>query len=254
MGMLRNGTNGIYKNLADFKADFPTYNINSINLPPKFNNPAKYDFTLQADSPHIGAGSADGSKNIGGTSYGVPYVAGLAPQWLEANSAVISRSDGSTPDLVLSGNDLVLAPGKVSGQITSAPMRISLNPAAIQLLQYNGFLGFNKSQAGGSATNNNVPDANVHAGNTTNGAGNPDRLSYEMRWTDNDVMPGSDVDWTVTPIVTPGTFLHFEWNTQPMFDTMGFGNGNALFNKNASPSPVSAVWIQVRVTLTNNYV
>ncbi|MBS7565164.1 hypothetical protein KHS38_12185 [Mucilaginibacter sp. Bleaf8] len=253
MGMLRNGTTGNYKSLADFKADYPGYFLNCINLPPKFNNPAKYDFTLQADSPHIGAGNSDGTFNIGGTSYGVPYVAGVAPQWLEPN-AVISRSDGQNPDLVMSGTDLILAPGKQVGAITSAPMRISLNPVAIQQMQYNGFLGFNKSQAGGSATNNNVPDANVYAGSAANGGGNPDRLSYEMRWTDNDTMPGSDVDWTVTPIVAPGSFLRFEWNTQPLFDTMGFGNGSASFNKNASPSPVSAVWIQIRVTLTNNYV
>ncbi|MBS7565071.1 hypothetical protein KHS38_11710 [Mucilaginibacter sp. Bleaf8] len=253
MGMLRNGTNGTYKSLADFKADYPGYFLNCINLPPKFNNPAKYDFTLQADSPHIGAGNSDGTLNIGGTSYGVPFVAGVAPQWLEPN-AVISRSDGQNPDLVMSGTDLVLAQGKASGTITSAPMRISLNPAAIQLMQYNGFLGFNKSQPGGSATNNNVPDANIYAGSAANGGGNPDRLSYEMRWTDNDTMPGSDVDWTVTPIVAPGSFLRFEWNTQPLFDTMGFGNGSASFNKNASLSPVSAVWIQIRVTLTNNYV
>ncbi|CAM3786967.1 hypothetical protein MUGA111182_09720 [Mucilaginibacter galii] len=251
MGYIRNTSSGTYKNLTDFNTDFPTYNTHSLvpTLSPRFNSVPRLDFSLQFDSPMLNAAS-DNTKNIGGTLFGNPYVAQTAPEWQVANGAVISVTDG-TPDLVISGTDLSIAPGKTRGIITSAPMRIALNPVQIEKMQYNGLLLFNKSLAGGSGTNVNVPDSNVFAGDNTTGGGNPDRLSYEMRHTDNDLMPGSDVDWLNSGITAPGNFLRYEWNTKPIFDNAGYGNGSASFNPNGITSPVSAVWIQLRVTLTN---
>lgn len=251
MGYIRSGANGTYKDLAGFQADKPSLNTHSINSPPYFNNAAKLDFTLQSSSPHLNAAS-DNTKNIGGTSYAVPSVFATDNEWKivdNGGTAVISKSDGINPDLIISGGDLVLAPGKASGTITGAPKRISANPVTIAEMRCNGFFLFNKSMAGGSATNSNVPDANAEIGDE-----NPDRLSYEMRWTDNDIQPGSDTDWINANQGTPGNFMRFEWNKQPVFDNNGFGNGSASFVSTGVTSPVSAMWIQRRITLRNNYV
>ncbi|MDT3405095.1 hypothetical protein [Mucilaginibacter terrae] len=254
MGMVRVLSTGTYKSLSTFKADNPGYFLNSFSAPPLFNNAAKLDFTLLPESLHLGA-AQNGVDNIGGTLLATALATDTSSEWKPDNDAIISNSN-NTPDLVFSGTDLVLAPGKVWGQITSAPILAAANPVQIQSINYNGFLLFNKSTSGGSTSNNNVPDSAVYAGNNSTGAGNPDRLSYEMRWTDADAKPNAttNTDWISTPLVSAGTFISFEWNVQPLFDSAGIGNGSSLFNKNASPSPVNAKWVQIRVTLTNQYV
>lgn len=254
MGMIRVLSTGTYKSLYTFKADNPGFFSNSFSAPPLFNNAAKLDFTLLSESLHLGA-AQNGVDNIGGTLLATAFATDTSSEWKIDNGAVITSLNG-TPDLIFSGTDLVLAPGKAWGQITSAPMLAAANPVQIQSINYNGFFLFNKSAGISSTSNNNVPDSSVTAGNHISGAGNPDRLSYEMRWTDADAQPSAntDNDWICTPLVTPGTFLSFEWNTQPLFDSFGIGNGSAAFNKNASPSPVNAKWVQIRVSLTNQYV
>jgi hypothetical protein len=242
---------GVHKSMADWNAENPGWNSHSINANPKFNSVARLDFSLQYDSPHINAAS-DNTRNIGGTIYGIPFVAQTSAEFQEINGALISVSDG-TPDLILSGNDYIIAPGKIKGTLMSAPTKIAANPVEIDKMQYNGFFLFNKSLPGNTGTNKNVPDSNVFPNDNALGAGNPDRLSYEMRWTNNDIMPGSQIDWLNSGIIATGDFLRFEWNVKPVFDNAGYGNGSASFNNSGILSPVSAIWIQIRVTLTNLY-
>jgi hypothetical protein len=235
-----------YADLAAQKAAEPTYNVNSMNVAPKFNSVAKLDFTLQYDSPHIGAAS-DGVSNIGGTAYAKTSVASLSDEW-KAPAAVY---DG----LELSGQDVVIKAGRTSGTVVSAPLKIAANPVQLTFVNFNGFALFNKNAAGGSIANNNVPDALVYPNGGGDAGATPDRLSYEMRWTDNDTMPGSDVDYLNGYATSPGAWVLFEINngTPPLVDGAGIGNGSPLFNP-AFTYPVSAVWVQIRITLTNAYV
>lgn len=249
MGRIRVMSTGNYQTLAQFQASNPGYFANSFNASPQFNGASKMDFTLSDNSPHIGAAS-DGLSNIGGTLFAKSLAGSIATEWL---NGTISQSAG-TPDLVFSGSDLIISPGKQSGTITSKPILVSANVVQIQGVNFNGFFLFNKSAGGGSAGNANVPDSSVRAGNNPDGSGNPDRLSYEARWTDNSAMPVVDADWTSTPLVAAGSFLRFEWNTKPVFDNMGRGNGQGTFDSSVTPGSVNAVWMQFRVTLTNLYV
>ena len=248
-----NNAGAAYANLAAYQADPANtgLNGNSINQQPKFNNSEKLDFTLQYDSPHIGAGQ--GATNIGGTSYAKPFVANVSPQWNVNTGAIISSSDGATPDLVLNGTDYQIAPGKTKGTITSAPIRLSDNPVIISQLMYNGFMLYNKSLPGGSATNQNVPDANVFPNAGGVAGANPDRLSMELRWTTDDIQPASETDWLNQYTTAAGAFIKVEINRQPFVDALGYGNGSASFNAGANYQ-ISAIWIQLRITLTNEYV
>jgi hypothetical protein len=245
MGALYIGATA-YADLAAQRAADPTYNVNSMNVAPKFNSVAKLDFTLQYDSPHIGAAS-DGVSNIGGTAYAKTTVASLSDEW-KAPAAVY---DG----LELSGQDVVIKAGRTSGTATSAPLKIAANPVQLTFVNFNGFALFNKGAAGGSISNNNVPDASVYLNAGGDAGATPDRLSYEMRWTDNDTMPGSDVDYLNGYATAPGAWVLFEINNgaPPLVDGAGIGNGSPLFNP-AFTYPVSAVWVQIRITLTNAYV
>jgi hypothetical protein len=236
-----------YVDLVAQKVAEPTYNVNSMNVAPKFNSVAKLDFTLQYDSPHIGAAS-DGVSNIGGTAYAKTSVASLSDEW-KAPAAVY---DG----LELSGQDVVIKAGRTSGTVISAPLKIAANPVQLTFVNFNGFALFTKSaNATPNISNNNVPDAAVFPNGGGDAGATPDRLSYEMRWTDNDTMPGSDVDYINGYATAPAAWVQFEINNgaPPLIDGAGIGNGSPLFNP-AFTYPVSAVWVQLRITLTNAYV
>ncbi|REE01101.1 hypothetical protein [Marinoscillum furvescens] len=69
-----------YTDLAAANAANPTYFSGCVDLDPKFNNAEGGDFSLAADSPHIGAGNA--GNNIGGTTFGQSYFYGS--EWLDA--------------------------------------------------------------------------------------------------------------------------------------------------------------------------
>jgi hypothetical protein len=239
-----------YENLAAQVAADPSFNINSINANPKFNNASKNDFTLQFDSPNLASGS--GGSNIGIYPFAVPSYLTLSAEWQTGNGATFNN-------LELSGLDAVISSGQTSGTVTSGAKRLFANPTEIEVLYYYGQLMFNKtaSSGGGGAMNNNVPDANVFAGSNANGGGNPDRLTIEARWSSNDEMPAQDSDWTNGGFGAAGLFYKFEINAEPRMyfnpvDNLYYGCGSASYvPSNSFTFPV--VWIQYRVTLTNTY-
>lgn len=230
-----------YQALAAHRTSWPALNVNSFTLAPKFNNVEKMDFTLAFDSPHI---KVDGT-NIGGTNTATPSTV-LDAEWQSVNGAIWSGVE-------MSGTDLVLSAGQTVGTITSAPIRIAANTSEIQNLQYNGLLLFNKSTAGGSTTNLNVPDTTVYAGNDASGMGNPDRLTIEMRWSGADAQPSSSAQWLNGNLLPAGNYGIFCINRKPTVDNTGKANGEAGYS-NTSVNPVYAQWVQFRVTLRNNYV
>lgn len=239
----RDNTIGKMFYLAESKKAYPTSNPASFNLPPLFNNVAKEDFSLQYNSPHIGKSSTGG--NIGATGYGKALYSSTAPEFQPENGAVYAG-------LELFGQDIVISAGQTFGTITTAPIRIAANPETIERLVFLGALLFNKSAAGGSATNKNVPDAAVYAGDDASGGGNPDRLSIEMRFTAADTLPAMEEDWNNGGYMAPGAFGKFLINERPLIDGAGRGNAEPDFDTISNQS-VSAVWVQVRVTLTNAY-
>jgi hypothetical protein len=61
------------------------------------------------------------------------------------------------------------------------------------------------------------------------------------------------IDWTNYFLGAAAAWLHFECNAKPLVDNAGLGNGSAAFNP-AVTNEVAPIWVQWRVTLTNNYV
>lgn len=251
-----NGTT--YADLSAFKAD-NAISATNFNLPPKFNNVYKYDFTLQYDSPHIGTAS-DGVSNIGGTSYAKVSDMFVSPEWQIANGAVYSKNNGADialnaaeADIVYDGQDLVLAVGKTKGHVIPAPVKVAANPQVLQGINLNGIGYFNKSANNGSLMNDNVPDADAYPAALAGAAGaNPDRLSYGFRFTDADTQPGSDVDWLNGYNGTAGAFVLLELFGKPMMNSNGIGCGSPLYDP-ASGIELSVVWVQPKITLTRLY-
>lgn len=261
MGQLINFSSVSYADLAAYRADSANaaYNLNSFNLPPKFNNVYKYDFTLQYDSPHILAAS-DGLSNIGGTSYAKVSDMFVSPEWQIANGAIYSTNNGASTttnaanaDILYDGQDLVLAAGRTVGYVIPAPVKVASNPQVLQGVNLNGIGYYNKSAANATLMNDNVPDADAYpgAGNTAAGA-SPDRLSYGLRFTDNDTQPGSDVDWVNGYNGPTGAFVLLEPFGKPLMNTNGVGNGSALFDTSIGVE-LSVIWVQPKITLTRQY-
>jgi hypothetical protein len=255
--------NGItYADLAAYKADVNnTFHVASFNLPPKFNNVYKYDFTLQYDSPHILA-AADGVSNIGGTSYAKVSDMFNDPEWKIANGAVYSTNNGTATttnlanaDIVYDGQDLVLAAGRTMGYVIAAPVKVAPNPQTLNGVNLNGIGYYNKSALNGSLMNDNVPDADAYPAATTpvGAAGqSPDRLSYGLRFTADDTQPGSDVDWVNGYMGQAGAFVLLEPFGKPFMNTNGIGTGSALFDPSVGVE-LSVVWVQPKITLTRLY-
>jgi len=239
MGNIRVSSTGTYQNIEVHKTSNPGFNLNSFSASPKFNNADKQDFSLQIDSPHIGSGS-NVLIPIGGTTYGKPFLIG---DMIAAGAALDS--------LELSGTDLIVSAGSTSGTITFPPVKIADNTQEIEKCQFNGFLLFNKSKTGSTATNDNVPDCNIANSAAIDGSGNPDRLAYEMRWTNSEEQPAVDSQW-LNGGVSPGTWFKFEVNSKPLIDSNGRGNGDPAFTPTGSG--ISAIWVQPRFTLTKVYV
>jgi hypothetical protein len=122
-----------------------------INRDPKFNNASKLDFTLQADSPHIGR-ALDGFSNIGGTEYAQSFYAGIS------NPNILLFEHSESIDVTTNNNDWRLKNDEVEGWIR-AVIRVSNTDVQISRIPYIGNYAFDADQPGGSSTNMNVPDS-----------------------------------------------------------------------------------------------
>jgi hypothetical protein len=155
-----------------------------MNKDPKFNNPSIEDYTLQADSPHIGAGEA--GVNIGRFGIGV---------------SVINTDDGI-------GDTEVITTPEID---TSIPLSFQLDTEEIEgYVQYTFKVGsspivpgpidplvafnFNTSSAGGTTGNNNVPDSE------------PLSIDYPRKLTTTSAAPN-----TVTLVVSGNDAVVGEW-------------------------------------------
>lgn len=233
-------------NFTTHRILYSTTNINSISLDPKFNDIQAQDFTLQADSPHIGRAS-DGISNIGGTNYAIRDA---------ANGDVYFTNAVSRTNLAFIGDDQIVSGGS-SGEVIGAPRFVSNTVKVLQKMTYNGLLEFNKAISGGTVGNRNVPDQEVYDSTLQppNVAGaNPDRLVYYMRFSTQVAQPATSGEWDNGGLWTAGNYETFEWNTKPCVDNVGVGNGSPSFNASATPVFIQATWIQLKIKLRNDYV
>ena len=208
--------------LINHKIAYPTLNVNSINSSPLFNSATKQDFSLQENSPHIGTGLS--GSNIGGTNYAVA-------QYLNSDLEVISGNTNTTNITF-----------KWANSITTVGV---ISPVAL--------LQFNKSFSGGTADNINVPDFNVFAAGDATGSDSPDRLTFEMRWTASATQPSIDSEWNNNGLLPAGSYGVFQWFEQPYVDIFGVTSGIYNYNSN-SRNRIEAVWLDIRITVRNNYV
>jgi hypothetical protein len=225
-------------NLATFLTNYPTADNNNIDSDPLFNNVSKQDFSVQSSSPMIG--HASNGYNVGSVTVGSPYYAGTAS---EIDTPVTKTNLTGTTDLVVGG-------GGDTGLLRTDVMTVnsgSLNK--LSTMKYIGELRFDKDETGGTTENQNVPDYTT----ATTGAGaNPDRLTYKMRWSTGTVAPTVDADWDNNGVIAAGNFAEFEWNTVPMIDAVGQGNGSTTYN-GSTASEVVASYIQLEIILRNDY-
>lgn len=242
-GRAETANSGFY--LDALKVAYSTF-ATSFSLDPKFNDMEAGDFTLQADSPHIGAGVA--GANIGGTNYAIRD---------SADGDVYNTSAVSVTNLVINGDDYVIS-GGTTGEVVGAPRLLSSpSPTVIQRIRYNGLLDFRKAVTPPASGNRNVPDQETYASTTQPpdvAGANPDRLVYYMRFSTQSAQPTIDAEWDNNGLWTAGNYETFEWDTKPSIDTTPVGNGNPAFNINDTPVYITATWIQIKVKLRNDYV
>lgn len=236
-------TNGAGFGFSAHRTAYPTFNASSSAVDPGFNNILKQDFSLQSSSFMVGRAS-DFINNIGGT-----YVATR----LNASGSTFSGSNATTDNFVFNSGDYVISGSAVTGSVTSAPIFISSSAKVIQEINYNGLLAFNKDTTAPTGSNVNVPDVLTYTSASNQPGANPDRLTYYMRWTTGSSQPVSDAQWENGGLWPAGSFNAFEWNTKPSVDFLGRGNGDQNFNIVNTPTYVKATWIQLRVSLRNDY-
>ena len=183
--------------------------------------------------------------NIGGTQVATR---------LDASGSSFSGSNATVDALVFSSfSDYVISGSATTGSVTSAPIFVSSSAKVIQEIDYNGLLAFNKDTTAPTGSNVNVPDVLTYTSASGQPGANPDRLTYYMRWTTGSSQPVSDAQWENGGLWPAGSFNVFEWNTKPSVDYLGRGNGDQNFAVVNTPTFVKATWIQLRVTLRNDY-
>jgi hypothetical protein len=245
-GLVTVGTDTNFYSLADATAAYPaSFGAHNMNADPQFLNAAKQSFALQPTSPHIQHAS-DGS-NIGGTQVAQGFYADDANSiWNPANGAALDNLQFEN------GTDLVIGNAKSYGSITSAPLYLGALGQTFYGFHYIGLQLFNKSQAGGSDTNQQVPDSAMYAGNDASGNGNPDRLQYQLRFSQNIAQPQTDADWDNAGLMPAGSWGDFEFDQQPLIDGNGVTNAGAQFDQ-SSRHNIGGYWVQIKIVLRNDY-
>jgi hypothetical protein len=120
-----------------------------MNREPLFNNESLEDFSLQAGSPHIGAG--DVGQNIGGTK--------LAYSITNADVNNTNLEIIPSPEIdTTNTNSYTLKEGFEEGYIDYI-QKIGSSPLTLGVINPISTLNFNSDYEGGTLENNNVPDS-----------------------------------------------------------------------------------------------
>lgn len=231
----------VYFYLAQHKTAYPALNVNSFSADPLFNNATYSDFSLKYNSPCLKSGS--GAVNIGSKNANISFYAGVD---FSSVDSIYTNVSGTT--------DLVISSG------TSCTIETKWMPyspgvlKAIGIPVYVGSIKHNKSASGGSANNNNVPDAEVFTNNTSVQGGNPDRLVIELAWYTGSGTPTVLSDADNGGFATAGTYSKFMINQQVSFSAVtGLPNGHPAWMSSQAQLIPAATYVKAKITLTNTY-
>jgi hypothetical protein len=238
---------------------------NCITQAPQFNGPARFDFTLNANSPHVTL--AIGPAQLGAaTSFTLGSSVGSGGTVTTANAS-IANSIGSSASTLLAitgdGFNTNSQGGWVLVTPSTAGTFVSVFKTGVLTMNQNGpieltgcnFLGALNCNSDFIATdpfvpvlqNNNVPDYN----NGTAAAADrkPNRMSFRMRWSTLQAPdPTIASHW-----VSGATFVEMEWFAKPTYNASGYlGNADVAFVP-ANALPIFARTIQLEHTVRNNY-
>ena len=196
-------------------ASFSQYHTYSLNIISGFNNMAMDDYSLNSQSQLINAGSL--GQNIGAFQGSISFHNSINQQSSSMLDNATFTNIVSTPE----GNYTILPPHTYG---TIETVEIDLGDV-VPLGKVNIFAG----QDFETPPYNAVVD--VH-----NNFIYPNILTYEMRYSD------------IAGETSLMAYKEFEWNTLPMIDRFGKGNGNSNFDF-SSASSVWARYVQLRITL-----
>ncbi|MGV3588586.1 MAG: hypothetical protein ACO1OF_16390 [Adhaeribacter sp.] len=264
--------NGVeYASLAAAKAVDATWFPNCISADPKFVNPETDNYTLRPESPHLALGIGPTHLRLGNGYYlkgAVGPVSATSNHYFEDIISGEQFPIYQATNLIAtlqSGQLRLKVKEAVGGSFTgSFKIALKTSDVTIQLGRNNFVSGLNFNTDYPAAENlfnpnspevlnNNVP--NKYNWSSGHEGRNPNRLDYAMRWStkDNPAI-ATETDW-----ITGNNYLIFEWDTIPVYNPVsGKGNADPDFQTNPAntqdaPFPILCNWIDMEITLMNNY-
>lgn len=151
----------------------------------------------------------------------------------------------STTNLTLGNNDLYLNVNQNTGEIITNPLKIAPFPILLDSIDLTALFNYNSDFLNATFENNNVFSNN----NFLNGAGsNPNRLTYQMRWTTSVNEP---INFDNDGHTTLNEYLTFEQFKIPTISSTilspnKVGNGNPLFELSQAER-IRGNWIQIKL-------
>ncbi|MES2730036.1 MAG: hypothetical protein V4621_08100 [Pseudomonadota bacterium] len=250
-----------------WQAANPTHGSGNINLPPNFNKPESYDFTLKINSQHLDKGIGPEHLRYA-LMYYVEFTGSVGDPCTVANTRLKSSADGSYVNFIEIGGFTVNEQGGLviatntqnsfEAFYTTDRIRLASTPQVVTRLPVIFGANYNTDyptvESGFSSNipevfNNNVPARNAYSSGTA--GRNPARLTCQARFTpilSPDI--NTSGDW-----IANGAFLDYEVNRQPAYNAAGnYGTGHPLFDPTpALVTTLKARWAQFRYRARNNY-
>jgi len=220
------------------------YTNGNFSEDPVYLNLSKSDYcSLDASSPNLKAADG-GSGNIGTHTFSA--ILRTATE-IPPNDEL---SGGTLADLVASLGDYIVDGVAANGTVTTKPLKVADLREVLQTMSFAIALNFDSDETKGTVENDNVMATTVY-GIGTAGA-NPQRLTYEMRFSTQVTEPIIASEWDNLNYFTPGDYGVFSldsiFGSTPKVDIAGLGTGDPLYNSAVS-GQLAAIYVQLRITL-----
>lgn len=136
--------------------------------------------------------------------------------------------------------------------------KLSDNLVQVPIIHADSIFAFDGSQAGGSSSNNNVPDFFPTIYSPLSQAGlKPNRLTYGLRTSIQTIKPTSESQWdndALSLSTDVGRYYVQEWGAQPQICNISgvtYGAGSPQFPTATVKNTINARWCQIQIRLTN---